>query len=89
MAFALNGFKRIVSVGAIGTGSGSVKSLCSYHTNDDAAAVETAGYFNGLAPDLQKGDIILAGLDLDGAPKLKNYIVTAVSATTVTIAALY
>nr|WP_321464004.1 hypothetical protein [uncultured Cohaesibacter sp.] len=87
MAFSLNGFKRIVSVGAIGTGSGSVKSLCTYHTNDDAAAVETAGYFNNLAPDLKKGDIILAGLDIDGAPKLKNYIVTAVTATAITIAA--
>nr|WP_321482716.1 hypothetical protein [uncultured Cohaesibacter sp.] len=87
MAFSLNGFKRVVSVGAIGTGSGSVKSFCTYHTNDDAAAVETAGYFNALASDLQAGDIIMAGLDIDGAPALKNYIVSAVTASAVTIAA--
>nr|WP_321457233.1 hypothetical protein [uncultured Cohaesibacter sp.] len=87
MAFSLNGFKRVVSLGAIGTGSGSVKSLCTYHTNDDAASVETAGYFNDLATDLQKGDIIMAGLDIDGTPALKNYIVSAITASTVTIKA--
>lgn len=88
MAFNLDGFKRLASVGAIGTGTGSVKALCTYHTNDDAAAVEAAGYFNSLAPnDLRAGDIIMAGLDIDGTPALKNYIVTAVTATAVTIAA--
>ncbi|SNY93507.1 hypothetical protein SAMN04515647_3804 [Cohaesibacter sp. ES.047] len=88
MAFNLDGFKRLASVGAIGTGSGSVKALCTYHTNDDAAAVEAAGYFNSLAPDdVRTGDIIMAGLDIDGAPALKTYIVTNVTASTVAIAA--
>ena len=86
MSFNLNGFKRAVSLGAVGTGANSVKSLCTYHTNDDAATVETANYFNDLAPDLQVGDFILAGLDLDGAPAMKNYMVTAVTASTVTVA---
>ncbi len=87
MSFNLDGFKRLASVGAIGTGPGSTKSICTYHTNDDAAAVEAAGYFDELAPnDLRKGDIILAGLDIDGAPALKNYIVTNVTNAAVTIA---
>jgi hypothetical protein len=87
MSFELNGFKRVSTVGAIGNGPGSVKSICTYHTNDDAAAVEANGYFNGLANDLAKGDIIMAGLDIDGGPKLKNYIVTNIAAGAVTIAA--
>lgn len=87
MAFKLEGFKRLASLGAIGTGAGSTRTFCTYHTNDDAAAVEASGYFNGLAPnDLRKGDIIMAGLDIDGTPMLKNYIVTNVTASAVTIA---
>lgn len=87
MAFKLNGFVRLASVGAVGSGADASKALCTYHTNDDAAAVEANGYFNELAKDLTKGDIIMAGMDIDGGPTLKNYIVTNIAAGAVTIAA--
>lgn len=87
MAFELDGFKRLASLGAIGTGAGSVKSLCTYHTNDDAAAVEADGYFNDLKNDLNAGDIILCGLDIDAAPILKSYICRGVTGGNLVIAA--
>ncbi|SNZ20949.1 hypothetical protein [Cohaesibacter gelatinilyticus] len=87
MAFQLNGFVRLASIGAVGSGANATKALCTYHTNDDAAAVEAAGYFDNLAKDLAKGDFIMAGLDIDGTPQLKNYIVTTIAAGVVTIAA--
>lgn len=86
MAFALTGLKCISHLGSIGTGSGSVKKLFSYVTNDDAATVQAAGYFNSVAAQFSVGDVIIASLDLDGSPLMKNYVVTAASATAVTIA---
>ncbi|MCE7026424.1 hypothetical protein [Jiella avicenniae] len=55
-------------------------------TSADAATVEAAGYFNALAYDMKKGDIITARIDMEGTPKLKMYIVTARTSTTVTVA---
>jgi len=57
-----------------------------YVTNDDTAAVETAGYFNALAKLLKKGDHIDMTLDLDGTVMRRNYIVTANTGSAVTIA---
>lgn len=86
MAFDINGFKRVSTVGAIGNGPGSIKSQCAYCTNDDAAAVEATGYFNDLHADLAKGDTIQVSMDIDATPVLKNYIVTGIAAKVVTIA---
>ncbi|WP_336800487.1 hypothetical protein [Kaistia sp. MMO-174] len=86
MAFDLKGLRRAVLGGTVGSGAGSQRSIYHYATNDDAATVETAGYFNGLASDLVVGDVIMASLDLDGTPVFKNYMVTANTGTVVTIA---
>jgi len=86
MAFDLKGLRRAALGGTVGVGAGSQRSISHYATNDDAAAVETAGYFNSLAKDLIVGDVIMASLALGTAPVLKNYIVTANNGAVVTIA---
>lgn len=70
-----------------GTGT-NIKQLTDWDfaTNDDAATVETAGFFNPLATVMQVGEIVYARLDLDGAPLLKVYMVTANTGTVVTVA---
>jgi hypothetical protein len=55
-------------------------------TNETAAQVEAANYFNAHAAALKKGSVILASLDVDGTIKTKQYVVTANDGTTVTIA---
>ncbi|MEO4045235.1 hypothetical protein AAFN47_26890 [Hoeflea sp. CAU 1731] len=83
----LKGFKTITHIGTTTGAAGSNRALHAYLTNDDAAAVETSDYFNDLSDRLKVGDIILASLDLDGSPALKNYIVTDITSGAVTIAA--
>ena len=82
-----NGNIRRAGAGiAYGTGA-NCKQLQTWMlaTNDDAAAVETAGYFNDLADEMKVGDIIEARLDLDGAPALREYIVSGNAAGVVAI----
>jgi hypothetical protein len=62
---------------------GSGNQVFQYVTDDNLAAVETAGYFTTEL--LKKGDVILASLDMDGTPKLVIYLVSAVSSGVATI----
>lgn len=57
-------------------------------TTEDAAAVETAGYFNPIAKDAKVGDLIFASLDLDGTPIGKIYMVSANTGTAVSVTKL-
>lgn len=60
-----------------------------YATNDAAAVVEAAGYFNDARAHLTKGDVILAVMAVGSTPVLKLYVATAVPASgDVTIARL-
>jgi len=72
-----------------GSGS-SAKQLQDWRlaSNDDAATVIAANYFNPLAGIMQVGEMIDASLDLDGTPVGKKYMVTANTGTVVTIAAV-
>lgn len=74
MAFEKAGLMKIMNGGAIGTGAGSVKSIYHYVTNDADSVVETGGYFD--VTDMTLGDIIMAGVDLDGTPECKSYMVS-------------
>lgn len=91
MAFNARGFKTITHIGTPDTGAnasaGSNRALHAYVTNDDTAAVITAGYFNALATRLKIGDIIMMSLAVGTAPMLRQYIVSANTGTVVTIAA--
>lgn len=77
MAFDKKGFQRAAIGGAIGAAAGGIRSIYHYATGDAAAAVEAAGYFNGI-PDapLKVGDIIVAALGIGGTPQSKVYGVT-------------
>lgn len=67
--------------------AGANLSKHSYVTNDDRAALETTGYFNALAKRVKKGDHLDVTLTLSGTPSRRNYIISNVTATVVTIAA--
>lgn len=87
MAFNAYGFRTLALGGTIGNGPGGACRLHHYATNDTAAVVEAAGYFDALAASIGKGDLIIASLDVDGTPASRTYIVAANSGTAVTIAA--
>ncbi len=86
MAFDTNGLKRQFTKGALAAGSGTVNSHWTFETNDAAATVEAANYFNAAVLDLQKGDTIQATMAKSGTPVAKHYVVTANSGTVVTTA---
>lgn len=79
MSFNANGMKRLTHIGAIGTGGTSVRSFWSYITNDDAATLETANYFDDFLAEFRVGDQIIASIDLDGTPTIRVYVVTSVT----------
>lgn len=94
MAFNANterALARQQSPSPVGLASGAQKnaliSLYSYATDDAAATVEAAGYFNSARGRLTVGTVIIASMANAGTPVLKAYVVTAVPATgNVTIA---
>jgi hypothetical protein len=85
MAFSTRSLTRITHQVAVGLASGAVAprqiSVFSYATDDAAAVVEAAGYFNDARSRLTVGSIIFASMVLGGTPVLKSLIVTAVPAT--------
>ena len=66
--------------------AGATVCLWQVRTNDTAATVEGAGFFNAHADALAVGSVILASMDVDGTPVFKIYMVTANDGSTVTIA---
>lgn len=86
MAYAEKGLRRLTHRGAVGNGDGSVTSNWAYDTNDNAATVEAANYFNAAASVLSKGDVIEAVMVRSGTPVGKTFIVTANTGSAVTIA---
>lgn len=69
----------------IGSTAGAAKAVQSssfdYATDDAAATVETAGYFNSARSLLSIGDKIDAVVVASTAPVRKGYVVTAVPTT--------
>lgn len=87
MAFDIAGLRRLAPRGAVGNGAGSVTSAWAYDSNDAAATVEAANYFNSAADSFAKGDTIDAVMARGGTPVRKSYVVTsATGAATVTVA---
>ena len=74
MAFDADGLQHFNNGGAISTGSGSVKKLWHYATNDADTVVEANGYFDSTA--MNAGDLLFCSLDVDGTPEIKAYIVS-------------
>lgn len=86
MAYDVKNIKRFAIGATLGTGSTATAGLWHYKTNDAAATVETANYFNSLVGEMNVGDVIWASLAQATAPIGKTYTVTANSGTVVTIA---
>lgn len=76
MAFNDYGWRTITHLGSPDGSAGSNRALHSYVTNDDAAAIETANYFNAKAAQCKTGDVLLAGFDLDGTEGCRMYMLT-------------
>lgn len=74
----------------IGSTAGAAQSQLgnhfSYWTDDAAATVEAAGYFNASVVKLVKGATIDAVMACSGTPVRKSYVVTANTGTVVTVA---
>ncbi|TCT34647.1 hypothetical protein [Martelella mediterranea] len=89
MAFNIKGFRTVDYIPHPSGEAGANLGKHVYATNDDPAAIETAGYFNDLATYkwVKTGDQIDCTLDLDGTPMRRNYIVTSVTSGVVAIAA--
>ena len=85
MAFAIAGLKRISHGGALSVGPGSVRSIWHYITNDDAATVETANYFDPVIDEMRVGDLVFCSLDIDGTPKPAVLIIATISGGHVTV----
>lgn len=60
-------------------------TLWHYSTPDNA--ITTSGYLNDAADMVRVNDLIIANVDIDGAPATIFYIVTANDGNTVTISA--
>jgi hypothetical protein len=86
-SLARQGVQAVVGV-AGGTASARQVSLFLYATDDAAATVETAGYWNGARALLQNGDQVAATMAAAGTPILKHYVFTSVPATGNVVAAL-
>ncbi|MCW2317474.1 hypothetical protein M2322_003033 [Rhodoblastus acidophilus] len=69
----------------VGSTAGGAKtntsSVWRYATDDAAATVETAGYFNGARSILTVGDVIIASMVMSGVPVNKQYVVLTVPAS--------
>lgn len=92
MSFCSQSLKRHGTQPAVGSTTGTANpnqvSSFAYATDDAAAVVETAGYFNAARGLFTVGSIIQSIMAVaGGTPVAKNYVVTAVPNTgNVTIA---
>lgn len=66
MAFNKYGFKTISHIGSVNGEAGTNRSLHSYVTNDNTAAIETSNYFDEIYDRVQPGDLLLVSIDMDG-----------------------
>ncbi len=86
MTFNIKGFRTHDFMFNPSGEAGANLSIHSYVSDDDVAAIETAGYFNEIWRRLKKGDHFNMTLDLDATPIRRAYVVTASASTGVSIA---
>jgi hypothetical protein len=60
-------------------------TLWHYATPDAAGAVGASGYFNAAADMLRVGDIVIANVDIAGAPKGGLFLVSTASSGVVDV----
>jgi hypothetical protein len=86
MAFSIKGFALGSPGGVAGTSGQYQRTHASYITTDTAATVEGANYFLSIFSNLPVGTTISSVMNVAATPVFKEYVVTASSSTTVTIA---
>jgi len=62
-------------------------NFTQWHYKTEDASVETTDYFGNAAAMMNVNDIIIATVDTDGTPATQFYIVTAVTNSSVSVAA--
>jgi len=78
-AFAIKNWARISIGGAIGNGSGSVKSVYGYWSPETLATIEGTGYLDDLIDDLAVGDRVHVVAGIGGTPTMREYFVSSVT----------
>lgn len=69
-------------------GGGKTVTLWGYKTTDTGAQVDTAGYFNAMAGQLQVGDRIIASVNTGATIAFGQFVVNANDGSTVDVADL-
>jgi hypothetical protein len=80
MAFSASTWSRLTT-----SANSAIPTMWGYSTADATAAVDSAGYFNGVAGDVQVGDMILANTSTGGTLAAGFYLVSANSGTVVDV----
>ena len=81
MAFNADNFAK-----SSGHANHNVPTTYNYKTNDTVADVNTVGYFNSKAGELNEGDLIYAYCDADGTPAPAHFFVASNAAGVVDVA---
>ena len=80
MAFAISGYKRLMTDG------GGRTNKCFYKTADLLSVVMGTGYFNNVAPDhFEEGDIIDCAIDTDGNMHMITLLVADITSGVVNV----
>ena len=80
MAFDKSNFARMTT-----SANSAIPVMWGYSTTDATATVDSSGYFNGVAGDVQVGDIIMANTSTGGTLAAGFYLVSANDGTTVDV----
>lgn len=80
MAFDKSKWSRMTT-----SANSAIPTMWGYSTTDATAAVDSSGYFNDVAGQVQVGDIIMANTSTGGTLAAGFYLVSANSGTVVDV----
>jgi len=80
MAFNKDNFGRLTT-----SANSGIPAMWGYSTTDTTAVMDTSGYFNGVAGDVQVGDLIVANTSTGGTLAAGIYLVSSNTGTVVDI----
>ena len=80
MAFSANTFARMTT-----SANSAIPCMWGYSTADATATLDSSGYFNAVAGDVQVGDIIMANTSTGGTLAAAFYLISANSGTVVDV----
>ena len=80
MAFDKSKWSRMTT-----SANSAIPTMWGYSTTDATATVDSSGYFDGVAGDVQVGDMIMANTSTGGTLAAAFYLVSSNDGTTVDI----